>query len=575
VAGYRLEGELGRGGAAVVHRARAADGAPVALKLLLAPPTNEVQRKRFEREVQALTRLRHPNLVRLLDAGQHQGRFFLVLELVEGQDLQERLDRAGPLPTAEAVAIARDLSGALDAIHAAGLLHRDVKPANVLIDGEGRPRLTDFGIVKDLDASKLSVTGSLVGSPGYWSPEQAAGGFDALGPPSDVYALGATLYALLTGVAPFVGETLADCLERTMHQVPAAPSKERAEVDARVDRVVLRCLEKAPEARYGSARDLAEALEACLAPAPVGRRWRRLALAGALALSASAAAVAEGVRRGAEADLRAGERAAQAPTAAGLMQRGHAALGGGDLERAKGYYRHASELDPEDANPHGYLALVALQERDWEAARHGYGRALEDLHREHPSYDDLCFGLAMALRELGDDAAAEEAVSDAIATADGSPAAFLHFRRDLRGERGDLEGAHADQRAVVELVAGAPDEAHHQAMLGRLCVRMGRHPEAVAAFEASLAVRANPHVSLLRARSLARIPARQREALAAYGDAIRLGGNAAAIYRERADLRVSLGDVPGAVSDLEASLSTTSDPGVVNAVRRRIEGLRR
>ncbi|HBP22513.1 MAG TPA: serine/threonine protein kinase, partial [Planctomycetes bacterium] len=193
---YQLEGELGRGGMGVVYAATdLRSGAKVALKLLLSTrEATPAARRRQEIELQTLSRLPpHPHLVRLLDAGAHQGAHYTVSELVAGDTLEDRL-RAGPLPVADALRLARELAQALIAVHAQGVLHRDLKPDNVLLRAsDGAALLTDFGLALDLEATYTRVTRShaLMGTPGYWAPEQALGETRAVGPATDVYGLGA------------------------------------------------------------------------------------------------------------------------------------------------------------------------------------------------------------------------------------------------------------------------------------------------------------------------------------------------------------------------------------------------
>ena len=285
---YVLEQELARGGAGAVHRARdLRTGAPVAIKLLHgAHPTGV---RRFRREAEALLRLQHPGIVAVHEVGQAPGRAFLVMDLVEGPSLQQRIDRGGPLPVTEAVELTRVLAEALAVVHAAGLVHRDVKPSNVLLRDEREPLLTDFGLVKDLDpsATRLTKTGLFLGTPGFWPPEQARGRLDQVGPRSDLYSLGATLFAALTGRPPFVGETLVDYITSAEREPPPPPSRFRREVDPALDRICLWCLERRVEDRPASAEVLAQAL----ADYRPRARGRLALLAGGLVVAAGAGAL--------------------------------------------------------------------------------------------------------------------------------------------------------------------------------------------------------------------------------------------------------------------------------------------
>lgn len=264
IGSYELQEELGRGGTGAVYRALGPDGSPVAIKILL-PQAGERARRRFAREAQAMLRLRHPGIVRALDAGEHQGLPYLALDLVAGSSLAEVIEAEGRLRPTRAAGIVRDVARALDYAHGQGILHRDVKPENILLGPDGAPRLTDFGLVHEagLEQTQLTRSGVGLGTPWYWPPEQAVGRREELGVGSDVYSLGGTLFALLTGEPPFDAESYVDLMVATQSQPAPAPSS-RVPVDAALDEIVLRCLEKRPEDRYPSAADLAAALEAYL-----------------------------------------------------------------------------------------------------------------------------------------------------------------------------------------------------------------------------------------------------------------------------------------------------------------------
>ena len=206
---YRILKELGRGGMGAVYEAATPNGQRVALKVLLQGGSAlPAQRTRFEREARALAKVSHPNVVRLLDIGEHRGLPYMVLELHSGGTLADEL-RAGPLTPAAALELGLQLAAGVSAAHAQGVLHRDLKPDNVLME-DGRALITDFGLAKDCrregETQRLTRSGVFLGSPGYWAPEQARGDPGAVGPATDVYGLGATLYAALACRPPIEGE---------------------------------------------------------------------------------------------------------------------------------------------------------------------------------------------------------------------------------------------------------------------------------------------------------------------------------------------------------------------------------
>ncbi len=260
---YQLLEQLGEGGAGVVYRARdLRDGQEVALKLLLRPTAKRMGR--FQLEAATLVKLRHPNVVPVRDFGTApDGRPYLALELIRGQTLQRRLDTSGPLGPTEAVELTLQLAAALSAAHAKGLLHRDVKPENVLIRAsDGAAILGDFGLAKELDSQleRLTQTGTVMGTPGYLAPEQL-GSSDLHTPALDVYGAGATLYAMLTGGPPVTGSTPFEAFQATLAQAPTPPSQ-LAPVPPALEALCLRCLAKDPAERYPDASALLDALDA-------------------------------------------------------------------------------------------------------------------------------------------------------------------------------------------------------------------------------------------------------------------------------------------------------------------------
>ncbi|MEZ6187752.1 MAG: serine/threonine-protein kinase [Planctomycetota bacterium] len=287
IADYEVQGEIARGGAGVVYRARhRIHGTPAAIKLLLEPLSAEAQ-ERFRREAHVTFRLRHPHVVGLLEWGTHQGHPYLVLELVEGSSLERRLRAQGPLPARLLFQVGQQLADALHYAHGLGLVHRDIKPANVLLEASsGRAVLTDFGLaqVAGADQERITVTGEVVGTPAYMSPEQAQGLGAAVGPASDIYSLGATLYAALCGRPPVEATTPLATMTAVVQDTPPHPLDVYPAAHPALAEIALRCLAKDPAARFPDAAALREALADASrsAPAPAGGRRLGWALGAAL-----------------------------------------------------------------------------------------------------------------------------------------------------------------------------------------------------------------------------------------------------------------------------------------------------
>lgn len=253
---YEVLGEIARGGMGVVYRVRQGQR-ELALKLILSDELSPDERARFEREAVSAAQLRHPGVVNVIDLGQHAGRPYLVMDLLEGDSLQTLLKRGGPLEPAEAVRLVTGVARAAAHAHAQGVVHRDIKPDNVILRPDGQPVLTDFGLAyQQDDKERLTRTGTMLGTPNYMPPEQADGQVQRIGPRSDVYALGATLFALIRGTPPFRGQGALATIAAVLTE-PAPP----LEVDPELDAVVARCLEKEPAGRFSSADELADALE--------------------------------------------------------------------------------------------------------------------------------------------------------------------------------------------------------------------------------------------------------------------------------------------------------------------------
>jgi hypothetical protein len=255
---YRIIALLGRGGMGEVYRADDLKlGQAVALKFL--PPSvaqDEATLERFRGEVRNARQVSHPNVCRVYDLGEVEGRPFLSMEYVDGEDLASLLKRIGRLPPAKALEIARQLCAGLAAAHDKGLIHRDLKPSNIMIDGQGRARITDFGIAARPE--EAAAEGKLVGTPAYMSPEQLAGKPATV--KSDLYALGLALYEIFTGKKVFEAATLNEWRRKHLEEEPTAPSSHVTDMEPAAERVILRCLEKDPKLRPASALQVAAGL---------------------------------------------------------------------------------------------------------------------------------------------------------------------------------------------------------------------------------------------------------------------------------------------------------------------------
>jgi tetratricopeptide (TPR) repeat protein/tRNA A-37 threonylcarbamoyl transferase component Bud32 len=262
VPGYEILGELGRGGMGVVYKARQTKlRRTVALKMILAGGyAGDRALARFQAEARAVARLTHPNIVQIYEVGDAAGHPFFSLEYVDGGTLADRLQRE-EMQAAATAQLLEALARAMHFAHEHGIVHRDLKPCNILLTSDGMPKVTDFGLAKQLDGSiGPTETGTVMGTPGYMAPEQALGKSRSAGPAADIYALGAIMYECLTGRPPFVGESPFDVVVLVTTQDPSPPSMLREWVPRDLETICLKCLEKDPRRRYPTALALAEDL---------------------------------------------------------------------------------------------------------------------------------------------------------------------------------------------------------------------------------------------------------------------------------------------------------------------------
>src|SRR5215212_3223749 len=261
---YRLDEKIGSGGMSSVYRAFDPTLERwVAIKLMHRDISDDPdQLERFRREARAVAQLNHPHVVTVIDAGEDEGAPYIVFEYVEGETLKERIRRLGRLPVSEAVAYAIEIGRALEAAHLSRLVHRDVKPQNVLIDGDGRAKVTDFGISRSLDDAGLTATGRVLGTTDYVAPEQALG--DEVTEQSDVYSLGICLFEMLTGEVPFTAESQVGVAMKHVREPLPDVQKVRPEVSSALAAVIERATAKETRNRYATAADMVADLERAL-----------------------------------------------------------------------------------------------------------------------------------------------------------------------------------------------------------------------------------------------------------------------------------------------------------------------
>jgi eukaryotic-like serine/threonine-protein kinase len=319
VPGYEILGEVGRGGMGIVYRARQVSlNRIVALKMLLAGSQAEPELlTRFRAEAEAVARLQHPNIVQIHDVGEHEGRLYCCLEYVPGGSLARRVEGA-PQPPREAAELVATLARAMHHAHEVGIVHRDLKPANILLVSGGavsgaesdttthhspltthQPKIADFGLAKYLDRDSGNTrSGAILGTPSYMAPEQVKGNRRLITPATDVYALGAILYELLTGRPPFCGDNAFDTLQQVLSAEPVPPSRFGVAVPPALEKICLRCLEKEPGRRYASAAELAADLQRFLTNEPgrsdggAGQRGKHLGRLAGIAGGVGVAVVA-------------------------------------------------------------------------------------------------------------------------------------------------------------------------------------------------------------------------------------------------------------------------------------------
>jgi tetratricopeptide (TPR) repeat protein/predicted Ser/Thr protein kinase len=472
---YEVLGELGRGGMGVVYRARDPSlGRTVAVKMILdASQAGPEQVKRFQREATAAAKLSHPNIVNVYEVGEDGGRPFIAMELVDGASFESVLKKQRP-PAKRTVEIVRDIARALAHAHENGVIHRDVKPENVIVDKNGSPHLMDFGLAREVSGGeRMTVTGAVLGTPAYMAPEQAAGETADQGPRSDIYALGAVLYRALLGRPPHESSSIQQQIKKVLFDEPEAPRRLDPKIHVDLETIMLRCLAKEPERRYASAAEVAAELQRFLdgetiVARPVGRLersvvWARrnrglAATVAALALVVPSAVIVSVVlvRRGSaheadaaaarasaheQEDARAREKATRerADEAESLVRKAEDLVARGRLDEALSLLDKAEALDPKSTEVHYKRSVVY-------ALGHDFPKVVKEMDRAialDPSRAVLWAMRAGARERTGDESGALADYDRAVALDPKLVDARLG-RAVLRRRKQDLDGALAD-----------------------------------------------------------------------------------------------------------------------------------
>lgn len=363
---YELLAEIARGGMGIVYKARQVSlNRIVALKMILAGQLASPQDvERFHIEAEAAANLDHPGIVPIYEVGEHEGQHFFSMAFVDGPSLAQRLTE-GPLPPVPAAELIRKVAEAVAFAHARGVIHRDLKPGNILLDADGQPRITDFGLAKRIAGDKqLTATGQVLGTPSFMPPEQASGDGGQIDGTADVYSLGAVLYALLVGRPPFQADNPIDTVLQVLHREAVAPRQLNARIPRDLETICLKCLRKSPRRRYADAAALADDLQRFLNHRPIRARpvgvvertakWmrRRPALAALIVVAVAGFAGVTWQWRAATRERRTVERLLDTSEAQRYLNQ----IGWADREWADGYLDRADSI----------LLQCPVQRRGWE-----------------------------------------------------------------------------------------------------------------------------------------------------------------------------------------------------------------
>ena len=434
---YEVLETLGQGGMGVVYKTRQKRLDRIVAVKMIRPSrhgdADEVQR--FYGEAKAVGQFQHPHIVGVHEVGEYDGHPFFSMDFVEGQSLAKMISQ-NPLPQRQAAVYVQKIAAAMQYAHDRGVLHRDIKPANILIDQHDEPRITDFGLAKRVDCdSKLTATGTPMGTPSYMPPEQARGTWSEVGPRSDVYALGATLYDLLVGRPPFKAPTWSELLLQVLNHEPVSPREFNATIARDLETICLKCLQKRSADRYASARELADDLARFLRNEPIQARpvsvaersWRwgrrnRLAVVAivSLALGLVVAMIGYGKavqsRREADASFQDALEAVNdmftiVAEEKSINQPGLKPFRKVMLERARDYYQRFNERRPKSAQvgleyaKNRYRLARVLQElasmKDARSEYESAAQELRGLQQADPGNQEILEAIGTAFNDFG------------------------------------------------------------------------------------------------------------------------------------------------------------------------------
>jgi serine/threonine-protein kinase len=537
VGDYDLLAEIGQGGMGLVYTARHRRlQRVVALKMLRTNVLSEAgDVQRFRNEAEVLAQLDHPHIVPVHDIGEHEGRVYFSMKLIEGGGLDRQLIRFTNDPRAAARLVAQ-VARAVHHAHQRGILHRDLKPSNILLNREGQPHVSDFGLAKRIEADgSLTQTGAIVGTPQYMAPEQTSGCKGAVTTATDVYGLGAVLYALLTGRPPFRGETVLETLEQVRDLDPEPPSKSNPRIDRELEAVCLKCLHKDPMRRYASAEDLAEDLERWLrgepvvaqrpSPAQWAIKWckRRLAAVVIAAVVSFVVAIGLSVAVALIWQANAQKAALLIDKDTALTEKDQALIEtGAARDRAKSYFQDSLKI-VSATNSKNTNAMNRLQLNEASGSLRSTAALAEKCAADYPDEADVCRILMMThdrlsscQKELCNFVGAVESQQRAVAACRRWASAFpedkiasqtgpyllatqlwsLGERLQQTGQFQEAEQAYGEAQALweqLEKVQPSEDEnwiltrrIEYANALGNLRLETGRLPEARQAFDRAM-----------------------------------------------------------------------------------------